>query len=386
MKIVIAPDSFKGSLSAVGACQAIAAGIGRVLPEAQITSIPMADGGEGTVEALVASTQGQLRSVTATGPLGEQIEAAYGILGKKQNQSSTAIVETATTSGLPMVPVNKRNPLHTTTFGLGQLICDALEQGCREFIVGLGGSATNDCGTGMAQALGVRFFDSDEKQITQPMTGQLMAHVAHIDTTTLHGAIKDSNFTIACDVDNPLLGPRGATAIYGPQKGAGKSELKQLENNMAHIIELIEKATNTAVRNIPGAGAAGGLGAATMAFLKAKLERGIDIVMKQTAFAKQIQHADLIITGEGRIDGSTAFGKTISGIARAGAKANIPVIALAGSVGPETQKVIDIGVKAVLGIPSSPMTLDQAMTNAKELLADTAEQAIRLITIQQNHL
>ena len=377
MRIVIAPDSFKGSLSASQACAAIDVGLRRVVPEAEIVSIPMADGGEGTVDALVASTGGQLRAVTVHGPLMGDLQATYGMLG----DSGTAVIEMAAAAGLPAVPVDKRNPLHTTTYGVGQLIADALQRNCRSFVIGIGGSATNDCGAGMAQALGVRFLGQDGREITDPMTGGLIAAVAAIDVVSLPSTVAESRFIVACDVDNPLLGPTGATQIYGPQKGADKKALETLEANMIHIIDLIERATGRSVRACPGAGAAGGLGAGLMAFLGAKLEPGIDIVMRECDFVARIADADIIITGEGAIDGSTIFGKTIAGIASVAGKRDIPTIALAGAIGPDAQKVLDIGVTAFLSLCDRPITLDEALHGAGKLLADAAEQAMRLIML-----
>lgn len=374
MKIVIAPDSFKGSLNAPQVCDAIANGVRRVVPEAEIVAIPMADGGEGTVDALVAATNGQLRTVTVHGPLDDDIDASYGLLG----DSRTAVIEMAAAAGLPAVPIDRRNPLRTTTYGVGQLITDALEQGCRSFIIGIGGSATNDCGTGMAQALGVRFRDKNGDIIADPMTGGLCGRVEYMDVSQMPDSIAESKFVVACDVENPLLGPQGATCIYGPQKGADQGGLKTLEANMAHVIEVIEQETGRSVRDCPGAGAAGGLGAGLMAFLNAKLEGGIDIVMRESRFAEKIADASLIITGEGAIDGSTVFGKTISGIADQAGKQAIPVIVLAGTIGPNADEVLKIGVTAILSVCNGPMTLDEACHHAPILLADTAEQAIRL--------
>ena len=387
MKIVIAPDSFKGSVSSAAACEAIAEGIRRVIPEAKIVSIPMADGGEGTVDALVQSTGGQFRTLEVTGPLGEPVDAAYGILGtpesKDKSKTMTAVIEMSAAAGLTLVPKDRRNPLHTTTHGVGQLIRDALDQGCRDFIIGIGGSGTNDGGTGMAQALGVRFLDQNQSEITDPMTGARMGRVDSIDITQLDSRIAESNFVVACDVQNPLLGPTGATRTYGPQKGADTEAVEILENNMTHIITKIEKLVSKTIRDIPGTGAAGGIGSSLIAFTDAQLQSGIDIVLRYSRFAERAVGADLIITGEGRIDGQTIYGKTIAGVASAAQQLAIPAIALAGAIGPDAQKVLDIGVSAYLPITSGPITLAQAILNAHDNLANTAEQVIRILLINE---
>ena len=380
MKIVIAPDSFKGSLAAVQACDAIKTGIGRVVSDVEIVSIPMADGGEGTVDALVTSTSGKYFRTQVTGPLGETVAATYGILGQSANlPTKTAVIEMAQAAGLELVPPDKRNPLYTTTYGLGQLIGDAFDNDCRSFIIGIGGSATNDCGTGMAQALGAKFIDRNGKTITAPMTGNLTGQVGSIDTTSFDSRISKCDFLIACDVNNPLLGPNGASYTYGPQKGADEFTVRFLDANMAHIIGLIESTTGNQVREIAGSGAAGGLGAGLLAFLDAKLAPGIDIVMNYSDFKEKIRSADLIITGEGRIDATTVSGKTIAGVAAAAVGQSIPVVVLAGSVGQDIQKVHEIGVKAVFSICSGPISLEKSIQNAHDLLAGVAEQVVRLM-------
>ena len=378
MKIVIAPDSFKGSLSARQACKAITAGVRRVVHDAVIEEIPMADGGEGTVDALVTANAGQLRTITVQGPLkGQTVPATYGIL-----PDGTAVIEMASAAGLPLVPVENRNPLHTTTYGLGQLIADAARQGCRRFVIGLGGSATNDCGCGMAQALGIRFMDSQGRELTEPLTGGLLAQVEHIDITGLADTVKQSRFIVACDVDNPLLGPTGATRVYSAQKGADNAIQTILETNISHIIDIIEHAIGRKVREMAGAGAAGGLGAALIAFCRAELDRGIEIVLQQNNFSHRITGADLVITGEGRIDNQTVFGKTIAGVARSAQAQNIPTIAVVGSVGTGARAVLDIGVTAYMSICPGPLTLDEAIQRGDELLSDTAEQIIRTALIR----
>ena len=383
MKIVIAPDSFKGSLSAFQACVAIASGIRRVAPDAEIVMLPMADGGEGTAEALVESTGGKIQRAYVTGPLGEPIEAGYGILGRPEDGGlKTAAIEMAEAAGLTLVPIEKRNPLNTTTYGVGELVVDAFDKGCREFIIAIGGSATNDCGTGMAQSLGVKFFDSKGKEITFPMTGAATGEVDEIEIGSMDPRIAESKFTIACDVRNPLLGLEGASFIYGPQKGADEGMVKVLDANMEHIIGVIEKKVGRKVREIPGSGAAGGLGAGLLAFFGARLESGIDLVMRKCQFSEKIRGAGLIITGEGQIDATTVSGKTIAGIASEAKKQSIPVIALAGSVGSDARKVHEIGVNGILSICSGPILLDEAIGRASELLNTATEEAFRLVNTE----
>ncbi len=375
MKIVVAPDSFKGSMSAQQACQAMAEGIGRVLPSAEVVSVPMADGGEGTTEAMVAATGGRMREVQATGPLGEKVIGRVGLLGDDR----TAVLEMACVSGLPLVPPGRRNPLHTTTYGTGELIAAALDAGARRLIVGIGGSATTDLGAGMAQALGAKFFSSSGAEITQPMTGALLADVARVDLSGLHPAVTESRIEVACDVDNPLLGPRGSAAVYAPQKGAGPDDVQTLEANLAHAVEIVEAEIGRAVRDTPGAGAAGGLGAGLMAFLAAKLRPGIDLLLEASGLAEKLRGADLLLTGEGRIDSQTAYGKTISGVARTARQAGVPVVALVGSIGEGVENLYEIGVTSMFSICPGPIELDNAIAEGPRLLLETCERFIRIV-------
>jgi len=369
-RIILAPDSFKGSVTATEACEAIARGIRQVLPEVEIVSLPMADGGEGTVDALVAATGGTRRQAPVRGPLGEDILAVYGMLG--ETGTRTAIIEMAASSGLPLVPPDQRNPLNTTTYGLGELILDALAQGCKKILLGLGGSATNDGGCGMAQALGSRFYNPAGTEIDTYITGRLIGAISRVDCAELREVIRGVEFVAACDVTNPLLGENGASYTYGPQKGATPEIVRELDANLAHVYDLIEAETGEQVRNISGAGAAGGLGAAVLSFLNAKLERGIELVMRESGFAEKITGADLIITGEGRIDKTSAQGKTLSGIAAAASLRNIPVIALAGSVEEGTALAQEIGLDAIIPICHKSLPLEQAMAQGKALLELTA--------------
>lgn len=376
MKIILAPDKFKGSLSAEEVCNAMANGIRKTLPGAQILSIPLADGGEGTVEALVAATHGRFEAADVAGPLNETVQAKFGVLG----DGKTAVMEMAQASGLWRVPTQLRNPLKTTTYGTGQMILAALKLGCKNLIVGIGGSATTDCGTGMAQALGVRFYNKAGQLIQTPMTGALMGDVSRVDLSQIPQNVRDCQITVACDVTNPLLGATGATRVYSPQKGANPQQLDQLENNMTHVIDVIEAETGRKVRDLPGAGAAGGLGAGFLAFFNAKTKPGIDIVMDTVRFQDQIRGANLILTGEGRVDDQTVFGKTISGVLKAAKTEKIPVIVLAGSVEPGAEALYDQGVASIFSICTKPMTLEEAMKNAAPLLETTADRVMRLLS------
>jgi glycerate kinase len=372
MKIIIAPDSFKGSLTAKEAASAMARGIRAIAPNAEIDIIPLADGGEGTLEALVAATHGQFKQVTASDPLGRSINGHYGVLG----DGKTIVIEMAAVSGLLLLKENERNPLFTTTYGTGQLIREALDSGCRELILGIGGSSTNDCGAGMAQALGVRFFRNDKTEILDKICGKLLGDVAAIDDSRIHPAVRSAHITVACDVRNPLLGENGCTYVYAPQKGAEPEIVKQLEKNMTSFIHIAEKTVNRSVRDIPGAGAAGGLGAGLMLFLGAKLQPGIDIVMDACGFSERIKDADFILTGEGKIDSQTAFGKTIAGIAARAKLRKISVIAFAGEV-ENTDNLYQSGVTSYYSITPKTMTLEQSMTNAATLLQNAVERVMR---------
>ena len=379
MKFVLAPDSFKGSLSALQVCQAMERGIAGVFPDATVEKLPMADGGEGTVDALISSTGGRREKAKVAGPLGHPVQAEFGILG----DGRTAVIEMAAASGLPLVPVSSRNPLKTTTFGTGQLMRVAIEKGCRKLIIGIGGSATTDCGTGMAQALGVRFYDRHGREIPDYMCGELMGKVGSIDVTQMHPLLKETKVTVACDVDNPLLGEHGAVMVYSRQKGATEAQLQILEENMGRIIDVIEQTIGRRLRDVPGAGAAGGLGAGLMAFVDAELKPGVQLVMEACQFDKRIAGASLILTGEGKADAQTIYGKTISGVATAAKKQNIPVIVLAGSVSGEAKNLYEIGVTAMFSICPGPITLQQAKNRARQLIENTTEQVMRIYRLKQ---
>lgn len=379
MRILLAPDAFKGALSAAAACGAMAEGIRRVLSEATLRALPLADGGEGTTEALVAATGGWRQSVMVTGPLPVErprVEAWLGWLGEDR-----VVAEMASASGLPLVSPEGRNPLHTTSFGTGELIAAALDAGARHLILGIGGSATNDLGAGMAQALGVRFLRADGRPIREPLSGGRLGEVAALDLRGLHPGLANCRLEVACDVDNPLLGPVGATAVYGPQKGATPAIAMELEANLAHLIDLLEVASGRRVRERPGAGAAGGMGAMLLALANGEPRPGIALVMAACGFAAALAEADLVLTGEGRVDGQTVCGKTISGVARAAAAAGVPVVVIAGEIGPGASALYDIGVSSLFSLVPGPMDLATAMARTPELLADAAERVVRLLML-----
>ena len=320
--------------------------------------------------------------VEATGPLPSdrpKITGQIGLIGNCQ----TAVIEMACVSGLPLVPETKRNPLHTTTYGTGELISAALKAGARHLIVGIGGSATNDLGTGMAQALGIKFFRADGREIAEPMTGGLLAEVARIDLSGLHPAVKKCRIEVACDVDNSLLGPNGCTAVYGPQKGATPEVVEKLEKNICQAIDVIERTIGCKVRNEPGAGAAGGLGAGLLAFLGAELRSGIRIVLDANGFAEKVRGADLVLTGEGQIDRQTVSGKTISGVAQISLKNGVPVVAIVGSIGEGVKNLYPLGVTSIFTLVPGPISLDEAMQKGKPMIADTAERVLRLLVIHR---
>ncbi|UOK59238.1 glycerate kinase [Bacillus sp. OVS6] len=355
MKIVIAPDSFKESMTALEVCEAAERGLRRSLPEVQTVKIPMADGGEGTVQALVDATNGTFTSLTVTGPLGLPVEAEYGWLGDQL----TAVIEMASASGLHLVPPERRNPLMTTTAGTGELIKDAVQKGAKHIIIGIGGSATNDGGMGMAQALGVKFLDSEGAELSYG--GGALSKLAKIDASKMMKELSGVTIDVACDVDNPLTGPTGASAIFGPQKGATDETVAVLDRNLSHYASLILKETGRDVEKIEGSGAAGGLGAGLLAFLNANLKRGVDIVIETVKLEQHMAEADLVITGEGRIDGQTIHGKTPVGVSKTAKKLNIPVIAIAGSIGDGYEKVHEEGISSVFSIVPGIVSLEEAL-------------------------
>jgi len=372
VKIVIAPDGFKGNLSALQVAQAIDKGIKRVVPDALTTLKPMADGGEGTVQAMVDATGGKVMTTEVTDPLGGRVSAHWGLLSDKV----TGVIEMASASGLPLVPPEKRNPLLTTTYGTGELILAALESGCRKLIIGIGGSATNDGGAGMAQALGARLLDSTGAEL--PSGGAALTNLEHIDVTNLDPRLADCEVLIASDVSNPLCGAHGASAVYGPQKGATPEMVTQLDAALAHYADVIQRDLGIKVKDALGAGAAGGLGAGLIVFLKAELIPGIDIVIQATNLVDSLKDADLVFTGEGRIDSQTACGKVPTGVAKRAKEFGLPVIAIAGEILDDYHIVYEHGIDAVLSIAPGPISLSQSMAEAEKLITDTAERATRL--------
>lgn len=381
MKIIVAPDSFKGSVTALEAAKSIEKGLRRVFLDASIDKIPMADGGEGTVQSLVDATGGQFQTERVLDPLGNEIEAQYGLLSDGANSYNCAVIEMASASGLTLVPAEKRNPLITTTYGTGQLIRSALEQGCRKLIIGIGGSATNDAGAGMAEALGVRFLNANGNPINMIERGGGLREIASIDIEGIHSAISETETVVACDVNNPLTGPDGASYVYGPQKGATPELVKTLDDNLSHFEDILTQTFGQSYDSIPGAGAAGGLGAGLMAFLNARLRLGVDIMIDAVNLRERMKGASLVITGEGQIDFQTAFGKTPVGVAKVAKEVNIPVIAIAGGIGEGAEAVYAKGIDSMLGIVHAPMSLEDAVEDALQLIADTAEQAARLVMI-----
>jgi glycerate kinase len=374
MKIVIASDSYKGCCSSLEIGSAIEAGIRRVFPDADIVTMAVADGGEGTVDSLVNGRCGVFRTVTVQGPVDETVDARYGIIN-----STTAIIEMAAASGLPLVHQEKRNPLYTTTYGTGQLIKDALDCGCKKIILGIGGSATNDGGAGMAQALGVRFLDSQNRSI-----GKGAIHLDSIKTIDMSGLdtrILECQVIGLCDVSNPLTGDNGASFIYARQKGAKEEDLPLLDKVLSHFAQCIEDQLGIDVKSIPGAGAAGGLAAGLIAFCNGSLQKGIDTILTLVDFEKAIRNADLVITGEGALDGQSINGKVPVGVALAASKYGIPVIAITGTIGDNIDKVYNAGITSVMSIINAPMSPDNAIQNYHVLAADASERLMRVIRI-----
>ena len=379
MKIVIAPDSFKESLTSMEVANELETGLRRVWPDAVCIKIPMADGGEGTVQSLVDATGGDIVTCEVQAPLGNIITACYGLLGG----GKVAVIEMAEASGLPLVARDKRNPLLASTYGTGQVIADALKRGVREIIIGLGGSATNDGGAGMAQALGVRFYTADGALISEPLGGGGLASIARIDLANVNPALKRLKVNVACDVTNPLTGPKGASHVYGPQKGATPAMVEELDRNLKHFAELIRRDVGADVEDKPGAGAAGGMGAALIAFAGGTLKRGIELVVEATKLEDHMAGADLALTGEGRVDFQTAFGKTPSGVAAAARKFGVPVVAIGGGLSEDARGVFEHGIDGLAAATVNPMDLETAIRKSRQNLQDAAERVARLIVIGQ---
>lgn len=378
MKAVIAIDSLKGSLTSLQAGDAIREGILRVYKDAVVQVRPLADGGEGTVEALTIGMGGELQTVNVTGPLGKKLDAQYGILA----DGVTAIVEMSAAAGITLVEDTQRNPLYTTTYGVGEMIRDAIAKGCRHFIVGIGGSATNDGGIGMLQALGFGLLNKEGEQVAFGAQG--LEELTSITTDGVIPELKDCFFRIACDVTNPLCGEKGASAIYGPQKGATPSMILQMDKWLKNYAKLAQGVNPKADREVPGTGAAGGLGFAFLSFTDAVLESGIKIVLEETRLEDFVKDADVVITGEGRLDGQTVMGKAPIGVAEIAKKYGKPVIAFAGCVTPDAIACNEHGIDAYFPILRGVVTLQEAMdsANAHKNMADTVEQVFRLMAIK----
>lgn len=372
MRFLFASDSFKGTLSSERITELLDIAAKSVFPECETVGVPIADGGEGTVDAVISVTKGEKRFLKVHGPLMEEADSSYGVF-----RGDCAVIEMAAASGLPMVPREKRNPLLTTTFGTGELIRDALDAGYRKLSIAIGGSATNDGGMGAMRALGVRFLDEDGKELMG--TGADLIHVAKIDRSGLHPAIAEAEITVMCDVNNPLTGPDGATYTFGKQKGGTQEILDGLEAGMRQYASVIRDQFGVDVDKLSGAGAAGGLGAALCVFLKANLKSGIETVLDLIDFDGLLKNTDLVITGEGRIDWQSAFGKVPSGIGTRCRKKGIPVIAIVGGMGAGAEKIYEFGVDSILPTINAAMSLDEAFERSEELYLSAAERTFRML-------
>ncbi|MFS0774880.1 glycerate kinase [Neobacillus sp. 3P2-tot-E-2] len=375
MKVVIAPDSFKESLSALEVANAVELGFREVFPDAEFVKVPMADGGEGLVHSLVNALAGQVITQKVTGPLGEKVEGFFGLI----HGGKTAVIEMAAAAGLHLVPPEERNPLKTTTFGVGELILAALDYKVERIIVGLGGSSTNDSGAGMVQALGGKLLDVNGCEIG--FGGGALANLHSINLEDFDERLNGIQFDVACDVQNPLLGETGASAVFGPQKGATAEMVCELDKNLSHFASVIERDLGKSISEIPGAGAAGGLGAGLLAFLPCQLRKGIQIVVEATGLEEHIQDATLVVTGEGKIDSQTIYGKTPIGVAAVAQKHNIPVFALAGSLGPGYEAVYQHGINTVFSIVPGITTLEEALKNAYQNIVSTTRNIASLLAI-----
>jgi glycerate 2-kinase len=372
--IILAPDSFKESLTAQQVCVAMQAGLEQVFPDARYVQVPMADGGEGTVQSLVDATGGTVRRAWVTGPLGDAVEAGYGILG----DGETAVIEMAAASGLELVPSADRDVRRATTYGTGELISVCLDQGVRRLVLGLGGSATNDGGAGMAQALGAHLLDASGRPL--PLGGAALANLARIDVSGLDPRLRDCAIEVASDVTNPLCGPTGASAVYGPQKGATPTDVTELDAALEHYADIVRRDLGRSVGEVPGAGAAGGLGAGLLAFTQARISSGIDIVIRLTGLVDHVAEADLVLTGEGRMDGQTRFGKTPFGVASVARAAGTPVIGIAGSVGEGVEELAEY-FDAIIPVIGRVAPLSEVLAEAASNVERTCANVGRLIAL-----
>jgi glycerate kinase len=375
MKILVAPQEFKGSISALSVAEAAKVGVIRVFPKAEVVLCPVADGGDGTLETLVEVSGGEVRTCNVRNPIGETITAQWGAMG----DGVTAVIEMARTSGLALLSLDERDPLNASTFGLGQAILEAMNEGFRNFIVGIGGSATNDAGAGMAQALGVNLLDSEGRSIGSG--GAALANLRSIDVSKMDPRIAGSHFMVACDVSNPLTGNEGASAVYGPQKGATPAMVAELDNALLNFSNIVKKDIGKNVSGISGAGAAGGLGAGMLAFMGAELKAGVDIVLETVRLKEKLAGVDLVITGEGGMDFQTVYNKAPIGVARIAAELNIPTVAIAGLLGQNFTVVHDHGIRAATSIVDGPITLEESSERASELISNSVEESLRFISV-----
>ncbi|RKO64028.1 glycerate kinase family protein [Caldibacillus debilis] len=374
---VLAPDSFKGSMTAKEVCEAMETGIKKVYPDANCIHVPMADGGEGTVQSLVDATNGTIYEIEVTGPLGNKVTAKYGIMGDKE----TAVIEMAEASGIQYVTDETKNPMATTTYGTGELIKACLDKGIKKIIIGIGGSATNDGGTGMAEALGVKFLDHQGNKL--PRGGGYLDQLYQIDTSNLDPRLQEVSIFVACDVTNPLCGENGASYVFGPQKGATEEMVQILDRNLSHYANVVKKQLGKDVKNIPGAGAAGGLGAGLLIFTQATLQKGIDLVIEYSQLRSKIKNADFVLTGEGGIDFQTQYGKTPYGVAKVAKEYNKKVIAIAGHIGEGIEVLYDKGIDAVFGIIPEAGSLEKILQNGAKNVERTCENIARFIKIME---
>jgi glycerate kinase len=375
MRIVIAPQEFKGSLTASQAAAVMAEGARRALPEAKLETAPMADGGPGTVEAVVTAVGGKTVTATVQDPLGRPVPAQWGMVDEPGAVPvRRGVIEMAAAAGLWRLAEKERDPRVASTYGVGQLALAALDAACRRLIIGLGGSATNDGGAGMAAALGARFLDADDHEL--PPGGAALARLERIDASGLDPRLRECEVIAATDVTNPLCGPEGASLVYGPQKGAGPEATRALDAALHRYGEIVERDVGVPVLNVPGAGAAGGLGAGLIAFLAARIESGVEVVARTVRLRERLRGAGLLLTGEGRLDGQTVYGKTVAGVARIAAEEGVPVIVVAGSLGPGWERVLKLGVEVVESIVPRSGTLEQAMARPAEMLATTVARAV----------
>ncbi|KEI00690.1 glycerate kinase [Clostridium botulinum] len=376
MRFVLAPDSFKESMTAKEAAEAMERGIKKVMPSAECIKVPMADGGEGTVQSLVDATNGKFIEVEVTGPDCNKVKAIYGILG----DGKTAVIEMASASGIHLIKNEKRNPLYTTTYGTGELIKSALDKGVQNILIGIGGSATNDGGAGMLEALGAKFYDKEGNELA--FGGAALEKLYKFDLSGFDSRIEDINIEVACDVNNPLTGKNGASYIFGPQKGATHDMVERLDDALSNYAKIIKKQLDIDVDNIPGAGAAGGLGAGLMAFLNADLKKGIELVIKYTKLEEKIQGASYVFTGEGSVDSQTVFGKTPFGVATVAKKFNVPVIAFAGRIGDGVSELYDHGINSIIGILQGSVSLEKALKDGSKNIEKTSENIVRILNIK----